>query len=62
MFVSGTLKKAALLHLTETIAITWNTEGIKERFGENTLFPLKLVTQGFSGQAFYYLRLPELLS
>jgi 4-amino-4-deoxy-L-arabinose transferase-like glycosyltransferase len=47
VFVSGTLKKAALLHLTETIAITWNTEGIKERFGENTLFPLKLVTQGF---------------
>ena len=46
-FVSRTLRKVALLHLTETIAITWNTEGIKQRFGENTLFPLKLATQGF---------------
>ena len=51
-FVSRTLRKVALLHLTETIAITWNTEGIKQRFGENTLFPLKLVTQGFLDRRF----------
>ena len=41
-FISRTFKKAALLHLTETIAVTWNTEGIKQRFGENALFPLKV--------------------
>ena len=46
-FISRTLKKVALLHMTETIAITWNTEGIKQRFGESALFPLKLVTQGY---------------
>jgi len=46
-FVSRSFEKAVLLHLTETIAVTWNTEGIKQRFGENALFPLKLVTQGY---------------
>ena len=46
-FISRTFKKAALLHMTETIAVTWNTEGIKQRFGEDALFPLKLVTQGY---------------
>ena len=47
MFVSRSFEKAVLLHLTETIAVTWNTEGIKQRFGENALFPLKVATQGF---------------
>ena len=46
-FVSRTVKKAVLLHVTETIAITWNFEGIRQRIGENALFPLKLLTQGF---------------
>ena len=46
-FISRTFKKVALLHMTETIAVTWNTEGIKQRFGEAALFPLKLVTQGY---------------
>jgi len=46
-FIARTFKKVALLHTTETIAITWNTGGIKQRFGEGAVFPLKLVTQGF---------------
>jgi 4-amino-4-deoxy-L-arabinose transferase-like glycosyltransferase len=47
MFVSRTFKKVALLHISETTAITWNMEGIRRISGENALFPLKLVTQGF---------------
>ena len=47
MFVARTFKKAALLHISETTAITWNMEGIRLLSGENALFPLKLVTQGF---------------
>ena len=46
-FVSRTLEKAVLLHVTETTAITWNFEGIRQRNGENAVFPLKLLTQGF---------------
>ena len=46
-FISRSVEKAVLLHLTETIAVTWNTDGIKQRFGENALFPLKVATQGF---------------
>ena len=46
-FILRGIKKAVLLHLNETIAVTWNTEGITDRFGENALFPLKLVTRGF---------------
>jgi 4-amino-4-deoxy-L-arabinose transferase-like glycosyltransferase len=46
-FVLRTIKKAALLHIGETIAIHWNEEGIKYRLGERALFPLKLLTQGF---------------
>jgi len=47
VFVVRVLEKAALLHLRETIAITWNTEGIKQRFGENAIWSLKLVSQVF---------------
>lgn len=46
-FVLRSIKKAVLLHVGETIAVHWNTEGIKRRFGESALFPLKLITQGF---------------
>jgi 4-amino-4-deoxy-L-arabinose transferase-like glycosyltransferase len=46
-FVARTIKKAALLNVGETIAIHWNAEGIKERFGERALLPLKVLTQGF---------------
>ena len=47
MFISRTIKKVALLHISETSAITWNMGGITRLFGDNALFPLKLVTQGF---------------
>jgi len=47
VFVVRFLEKAALLHLRETIAITWNTEGIKQRFGENAIWPLKFISQVF---------------
>ncbi len=46
-FVLRTIKKAVLMHKGETIAIHWNEEGIKKRFGPDALFPLKLVTQGY---------------
>jgi len=47
LFVMRSIEKAALLHIRETTAITWNNEGIKQRFGEGTVFPLKAVTQSF---------------
>ena len=47
VFVVRVFEKAALLHLRETIAITWNTEGIKQRFGENAIWSFKLVSQVF---------------
>jgi 4-amino-4-deoxy-L-arabinose transferase-like glycosyltransferase len=46
-FVLRTIKKAALLHVGETIAVHWNEGGIKHRFGERALFPLKILTQSF---------------
>lgn len=46
-FVERTLQKAVLFHLSETIAVGWNEEGIRDRFGEAALFPLKVLTQGF---------------
>ena len=35
------------MYVGETSAIHWNVEGLKQRFGESVLFPLKLLTQGF---------------
>jgi 4-amino-4-deoxy-L-arabinose transferase-like glycosyltransferase len=46
-FVLRTIKKAALLHVGETMSVHWNAPGITQRFGESALFPLKLVTQAF---------------
>ena len=46
-FVARSLKKAVLMYVGETSAIHWNVEGLKQRFGESVLFPLKLLTQGF---------------
>ena len=46
-FVERSLKKAVLMHIGETTAVHWNVEGLKQRFGESVLLPLKLLTQGF---------------
>lgn len=46
-FVSRTVVKFMKFHSYETIGVTWNEEGIKERFGEKWIMPLKLVSQGF---------------
>jgi hypothetical protein len=46
-FALRTARKAILLHLNETIAVHWNAEGIKQRFGTNMILPLKLLTQAF---------------
>jgi hypothetical protein len=46
-FVLRSIKKAILLHVGETISVHWNAEGIKQRFGEGALLPLKLLNQGF---------------
>jgi 4-amino-4-deoxy-L-arabinose transferase-like glycosyltransferase len=46
-FVLRTIKKAVLLHVSETIAVHWNMDGIKQRFGEGALFPFKVITQTF---------------
>lgn len=34
-------------HATETIAVHWNSDGIKERFGEWAMDPFKALTQGY---------------
>jgi 4-amino-4-deoxy-L-arabinose transferase-like glycosyltransferase len=46
-FVLRTIKKTVILHLGETIAVHWNEQGIRQRFGESMLFPLKLLTQSY---------------
>ena len=46
-FFARSLKKAVLIYVGETSAVHWNVEGLKQRFGESVLFPLKLFTQGF---------------
>jgi hypothetical protein len=46
-FVLRTIKKAVLLHVGETIAVYWNAEGIQRRFGEQALFPMKALMEGF---------------
>jgi 4-amino-4-deoxy-L-arabinose transferase-like glycosyltransferase len=45
-FVGRAIKKAVLLHAGETTAITWNADSIKSRFGERSILPFKLITQG----------------
>lgn len=47
VFALRTIKKVAILHVGETIAVHWNADGIKQELGENALFPLKLLTQAF---------------
>ena len=46
-FVTRTVKKFFIFHLHETIGVSWNAEGIKERLGEWALLPLKLVSQAY---------------
>lgn len=46
-FVVRTFAKFLKFHSHETIGVTWNEEGINERFGEAWLMPLKLLSQGF---------------
>lgn len=46
-FVWRTIRKAVLLHANETISVHWNAEGLKLRFGEAVLLPLKLMMQAF---------------
>lgn len=40
-------RKLAETHATETIAVQWNIDGIKERFGEWALLPFKVLTTGY---------------
>jgi 4-amino-4-deoxy-L-arabinose transferase-like glycosyltransferase len=40
-------RKLVGTHATETIAVHWNSGGIKERFGERALLPFKALTQGY---------------
>jgi len=46
-FVLRTIKKALLLHVSETIAIHWNASGISRQLGERAELPLKMVTQTY---------------
>ena len=46
-FILRTIEKAGLLHAGETIAVYWNTDGIRQRFGEAALFPLKIIMEVF---------------
>lgn len=40
-------RKLVGTHATETIAVHWNSGGIKERFGERAMLPFKALTQGY---------------
>jgi 4-amino-4-deoxy-L-arabinose transferase-like glycosyltransferase len=46
-FMLRSIKKAILLHGSETIAVHWNEKGITSRLGAGALFPLKLLNQLF---------------
>ncbi|UHQ54055.1 MULTISPECIES: hypothetical protein [Microbulbifer] len=46
-FVQRTFIKLFRFHSYETIGITWNAEGIRTRFGEGALLPLKILAQGY---------------
>lgn len=46
-FIYRTTWKLLKLHAYETIAVNWNLEGIRERFGERVIIPLKIMTQGY---------------
>ena len=46
-FVIRTIKKVVLLHVGETIAVYWNTEGIQQRFGGSAVLPLKVFMEGY---------------
>lgn len=43
-FVGRTVKKLIKLHDRETIGVVWNAEGLKSRYGEGILAPLKLLS------------------
>ena len=46
-FIRLTLYKLIRLHSYETIAVTWNADGIARAIGPGAIMPLKIVTQGF---------------
>ena len=46
-FIVRSLTKLAKVHINETIAVHWNKKGIEETFGSTTIFPFKLLTQGY---------------
>ena len=46
-FLVRTTKKFFIFHLHETIGVTWNKEGIKQRFGDWAILPLKLIGQAY---------------
>jgi 4-amino-4-deoxy-L-arabinose transferase-like glycosyltransferase len=46
-FIQRSTYKLVKQHSYETIAVTWNAEGITERIGEWAVMPLKALTQGY---------------
>ena len=42
-FVTRSVKKAFMLHDRETIGVSWNENGLEQRFGSNTLMYLKII-------------------
>jgi len=46
-FVTRSVFKVIKVHIRETIAVHWNTEGIKKIFGQSSILPLKIITQGY---------------
>ncbi len=45
--LARSVKKIALFYIRETIAISWNADGIIQSLGEKWIFPLKLISQGY---------------
>ena len=46
-FVQRTLYKLVRFHSYETIGVSWNEQGIRQRFGAWAILPLKLLTTGY---------------
>ncbi|WP_237059898.1 ArnT family glycosyltransferase [Microbulbifer sediminum] len=46
-FIQRTLYKLVRFHSYETIGVNWNAEGIKARFGEGAVLPMKVATQAY---------------
>jgi hypothetical protein len=46
-FVTRTVKKTFMLHDRESIGVSWNGDGLEQRYGKSVLMPLKLISSPY---------------